>query len=175
LRQNAGKTHRRAPPFLTRTEAVEEPFFLPLTWSLSPSSALTLPSRPAGTEPALLPPETTLSLSLLGTMTFGLECPPGLSAAMLSRSSTVSVSFRLFCLSLCDLPTDVAREAEVGSDSCALRRALRISSLLSRSESPFSELMIASISSLRRMFSRRSLSRSASVVLLGGSPRSVCG
>jgi hypothetical protein len=99
--ENTKKSHapntggQRRPPFLEEA-GVEERFFLPFADSASPaSSAFTLLSLAAGTEPALLLCETAFSLSLLGTETFGLECPPGLSAAMLSRSSIASVSFRL--------------------------------------------------------------------------------
>src|SRR5690242_3712681 len=96
---------------LEKDLGTEERPFLPLP--LSSSSALTLPSR-TGTDPALLLADFAMSLSFWLITTLGLG--PGLSAAMLSRSSRLSVILRLPWRSR-DLPTLVARDADVGVSS----------------------------------------------------------
>lgn len=123
--------------FLREEEDVEERFFLPLPESSLSSSNFALASRAAGTEPALLllALATSLSFWLLMT-TLGLA-PAGLSATMLSRSSMLSVNFRLPWRSRPDLPwpTLGARDAD-GWGSSALRRAERRVMLLQISLPP---------------------------------------
>lgn len=154
-----GAERRSSPsqmvPFLERGFNLERRRVLPF-WSCPSceSSTLTLLSRPAGTDPALLPPDTILSRSLLETMTLGLGCPPALSVALPSLSSNVSVSFRFVMRSRWDLPTDADREAD--SDSWAFLSAARIC-ILSFKTSPSSCICSPSL-----MFSRSLLSSSLS-------------
>ena len=144
---------------------MEERPFLPLP--LSSSSAFTLPSRAAGTEPALLLVDFAMSLSFWLMTTFGLG--PGLSAAMLSRSSRLSVTLRLPCRSR-DLPTLVARDADVGVSS-ELLSAERIPSCVEMSLPPSSDLSRPTISLSSLMISRKLVSSSSSILSEGAAPR----
>jgi hypothetical protein len=139
--------------------------FLPLP--LSSSSAFTLPSRAAGTEPALLLVDFAMSLSFWLMTTFGLG--PGLSAAMLSRSSRLSVTLRLPCRSR-DLPTLVARDADVGVSS-ELLSADRIPSCVEMSLPPSSDFSRPTISLSSLMISRKFVSSSSSILSDGAAPR----
>jgi hypothetical protein len=145
----------------------EERVLLPLVCSSLSSSTFTLLSLADGTaEVALLLPGFCSSRSLDGI--FGLGAT-GLSAAILSRSSMASVSFRLFCLSR-DLPVVVAREAELSVS--ADRSADRMLSC-SHISLPRSDFSSVSMSSLSFMFSRRYWSSSLSMRDDGESPRAV--
>jgi hypothetical protein len=92
----------------------------------------------------------------------------GLSAAMLSRSSAASVSFRLFWPRSRDFPGLVAREVEL---SVSAERSAESTVSCSQMSLPWSDLIRVSISSLSLMFSRRAASSSLSMREEGASPR----
>ena len=147
--------------------------FLPLPRSSLSSSIFTLPSRAAGTDPArlLLDLATSLSFWLLMT-TLGLG-PPGLSAAILSRSSTLSVNFRFPWRSrpVFPWPTLAAREADETSGDA--RRAARIPIWVEMSLPPSTAWRRACACSRLRMLSRSACSSSLSIREEGSSPRPV--
>lgn len=108
-----------------------------------------------------------MSLSFWLMTTLGLG--PGLSAAMLSRSSRLSVTLRFPWRSR-DLPTLVALEADVGVSS-ELLKADRMLICVEMSLSPSEDLRRPTISLSSLMSSRRFVSSSSSILSEGCAPR----
>ena len=115
----------------------------------------------------MLPADFAMSLSFWLMTTFGLG--PGLSAAMLSRSSRLSVSLRLPWRSR-DFPTLVARDAEAGVSS-ELLSAERMPIWVEMSLPPSSDFRWPTTSLSSLMSSLRLASSSSSILSDGCAPR----